>query len=217
MIRTGTAIGPTPSGTTRTRRARTRVLFRHPVLWATRPWSTRSARPFPTRARRPGSRSTSRAPTCHDPKRAGADFSSAPNTVSIGAGWYDVNGEQTVNALYYPLLYWNGRSDSLWGQAAAVNESGVSMNSSRLNNFWVILNEPTTTAPTTRSSRHAPARSRAGHDGRSAGRQAGARRRSTASTAGQQADGDAGPRQLRQGDRGLRVHAVSRDAAFDAS
>ena len=80
--------------------------------------------------------------TCHDPKRAGADFSSAPNTVSIGAGWYDVNGEQTVNALYYPLLYWNGRSDSLWGQAAAVNESGVSMNSTRLNNFWVILNDP---------------------------------------------------------------------------
>jgi cytochrome c peroxidase len=79
--------------------------------------------------------------TCHDPKRAGADFTSAPNTVSIGAGWYDVNGEQSVNALYYPLLYWNGRSDSLWGQAAAVNESGVSMNSTRLANFWVIQND----------------------------------------------------------------------------
>src|SRR4030095_7032802 len=51
--------------------------------------------------------------TCHDPKRAGADFTSAPNTVSIGAGWYDVNGQQTLNAAQYPLLYWNGRSDSL--------------------------------------------------------------------------------------------------------
>jgi cytochrome c peroxidase len=51
--------------------------------------------------------------TCHDPKRAGADFTSGPNTVSIGAGWYDVNGQQTLNAAQYPLLYWNGRSDSL--------------------------------------------------------------------------------------------------------
>src|SRR5262245_10156734 len=78
--------------------------------------------------------------TCHDPKRAGADFTSAPNTVSIGAGWYDVNGQQTLNAAQYPLLYWNGRSDSLWAQAAAVSESGVSMNGTRLNTFWVIIN-----------------------------------------------------------------------------
>ena len=78
--------------------------------------------------------------TCHDPKRAGADFTSAPNTVSIGAGWYDVNGQQTVNAAQYPLLYWNGRSDSLWSQAAAVSESGVSMNGTRLNTFWMINN-----------------------------------------------------------------------------
>jgi cytochrome c peroxidase len=77
--------------------------------------------------------------TCHDPKRAGADFTSAPNTVSIGAGWYDVNGQQTLNAAQYPLLYWNGRSDSLWAQAAAVSESGVSMNGTRLNTFWVIV------------------------------------------------------------------------------
>ena len=78
--------------------------------------------------------------TCHDPKRAGADFSSAPNTVSIGAGWYDVNGQQTVNAAYYSLLYWNGRSDSLWAQAAAVAESGVSLNGNRLAIFWTIVN-----------------------------------------------------------------------------
>jgi cytochrome c peroxidase len=80
--------------------------------------------------------------TCHDPKRGGSDFTSAPNTVSIGAGWYDVNSEQTVNSAYYPLLYWNGRTDSLWSQAAQVSESGVSMNGTRLNTFWVINNDP---------------------------------------------------------------------------
>src|SRR4029079_2922999 len=36
--------------------------------------------------------------------------------------------------------YWNGRSDSIWAQAAAVSESGVSMNGTRLNTFWVIVN-----------------------------------------------------------------------------
>ena len=86
----------------------------------------------PVRARRDRAADrASPAPTCHDPRRAGSDFTSAPNTVSIGAGWYDVNGQQTVNAAFYPLLYWNGRTDSLWAQAAAVSESGVSMNGDR--------------------------------------------------------------------------------------
>ena len=81
--------------------------------------------------------------TCHDPKRGGADFTSAPNTVSIGAGWYDVNGQETVNAAQYALLYWNGRSDSLWAQAAAVAESGVSVNGNRLAIFWTLANDAT--------------------------------------------------------------------------
>jgi len=94
----------------------------------------------------PYARSASGQPTglfcasCHDPRRAGGDFTSSPNTVSIGAGWYDVNGQQTVNSAFYDLLYWNGRSDSLWSQAAAVSESGVSMNGDRLNTFWMIVN-----------------------------------------------------------------------------
>jgi cytochrome c peroxidase len=70
--------------------------------------------------------------TCHDPGRAGGDFTSAPGHVSEGAGWYDVNGQQTFNAAHFPLLYWNGRSDSLWSQAAAVMESPVSMNGNRV-------------------------------------------------------------------------------------
>jgi cytochrome c peroxidase len=70
--------------------------------------------------------------TCHDPDRAGGDFTSTTRQVSEGAGWYDVNGQQTLNAGHYDLLYWNGRSDSLWSQAAAVMESPVSMNGNRL-------------------------------------------------------------------------------------
>ncbi len=77
--------------------------------------------------------------SCHDPSRAGTDETSVPNTVSIGAGIYDVNGQQTLNAAFFPLLYWNGRVDSLWAQAVAVNESGFSMNGSRLQAFWTIV------------------------------------------------------------------------------
>ncbi len=76
--------------------------------------------------------------SCHDPSRAGTDETSVPNTVSIGAGIYDVNGQQTLNAAFFPLLYWNGRSDSLWSQAIVVNESNVSMNGSRLQTFWTV-------------------------------------------------------------------------------
>jgi cytochrome c peroxidase len=88
---------------------------------------------------------------CHNPARAGGDFTSQPNTVSIGAGWYDVNGEQTVNAVFFAdspdfpaghsRLYWNGRTETLWAQAAQVNESSFSMNGDRQNTFWVILKD----------------------------------------------------------------------------
>ena len=77
--------------------------------------------------------------TCHVPTRAGADFSSMAGDVSVGAGLYDVNGEQTVNAAAYDLAYWNGRTDSLWAQAAAVMESKVSMNGNRLAIAWVVF------------------------------------------------------------------------------
>ena len=76
--------------------------------------------------------------TCHDPVNAGSDVSSVPRHVSIGAGWYDVNSQQTLNAARFPVLYWNGRTDTLWAQAAQVMESGVSMNGHRMKTFWVI-------------------------------------------------------------------------------
>ncbi len=74
--------------------------------------------------------------TCHQVSRAGGDSTSVPLHVSIGAGAYDVNGQQSLNAAYYPLLYWNGRSDSLWSQIVAVAESEVSMGSDRLKIVW---------------------------------------------------------------------------------
>jgi cytochrome c peroxidase len=70
--------------------------------------------------------------TCHDPTQGGGDVTSVPRHVSVGAGWYDVNGQQTLNAAHYHYLYWNGRADSLWSQAAQVMESGVSVNGDRL-------------------------------------------------------------------------------------
>src|SRR3954469_17255120 len=79
--------------------------------------------------------------TCHNPARAGTDVTSSPGHVSVGAGWYDVNSQPTVNAAYYEAIYWNGRNDSLWAQIIAVNESFVSMNSTRLNDFWIIMDK----------------------------------------------------------------------------
>lgn len=78
--------------------------------------------------------------TCHDVTAGGADHTSDPpgNTVSFGGGAYDVNGQQTFNAAYHQLIYWNGRNDSLWSQIIAVNESYVSMNGSRLRVAWRI-------------------------------------------------------------------------------
>jgi cytochrome c peroxidase len=76
--------------------------------------------------------------TCHDPNAGGSDLSSTPNTTSIGGGWYDVNGQQTVNAAFYRVLYWNGRNDSLWAQVLAVSESPVSMASNRLELAWLL-------------------------------------------------------------------------------
>lgn len=79
--------------------------------------------------------------SCHNPQHAGADTSSSPGHVSVGAGWYDVNGQQSVNAAYYDLLYWNGRSDSLWSQSFAVIESAVSMNGNRLAIAWAVADK----------------------------------------------------------------------------
>ena len=109
-------------------------------------------RPVPYAGAARGSPINMSCATCHNPARSGGDFNSSPNTVSIGAGWYDVNGQQTVNSVFFAdglfagghrsRLYWNGRTDSLWAQAAQVNESGFSMNGDRANTYWVIVSDP---------------------------------------------------------------------------
>jgi cytochrome c peroxidase len=76
--------------------------------------------------------------SCHDPTRGGSDHTSSPGHVSVGAGWYDVNAQSTVNSAYYRLKYWNGRYDSLVWQIVAVTESPVSMNFTRLGVAWLI-------------------------------------------------------------------------------
>lgn len=75
--------------------------------------------------------------TCHDPAQGGSDHTS-PGNVSFGAGFYDVNSQQTPNSGHYGMIYWNGRVDSLWAQIVAVAESGVSMNGTRLKTAWRI-------------------------------------------------------------------------------
>ena len=78
--------------------------------------------------------------TCHAVDKGGADHTMDPpgNTVSFGGGAYDVNGEQTFNAAYANVIYWNGRNDSLWSQIVAVTESHVSVNGSRMRVAWRI-------------------------------------------------------------------------------
>jgi len=77
--------------------------------------------------------------SCHDVTMGGSDHTSDPgNRVSFGAGAYDVNGEQTINAAFADIIYWNGRNDTLWSQIVAVVESHVSVNGSRLRVAWRI-------------------------------------------------------------------------------
>jgi cytochrome c peroxidase len=81
--------------------------------------------------------------TCHDVTKGGSDPTADPpgNYVSFGAGAYDVNSQQTFNSGYLDLVYWNGRNDSLWGQIAAVVESHVSVNGSRMRVAWRIIDK----------------------------------------------------------------------------
>jgi cytochrome c peroxidase len=78
--------------------------------------------------------------SCHDVARGGSDHTSNSH-VSMGGGAYDVNGQQTINAAYNRLVYWNGRNDSLWSQIVAVAESHVSVNSTRLKVAWRIVDK----------------------------------------------------------------------------
>jgi cytochrome c peroxidase len=108
-------------------------------LSGTASWIDSLGRPAPNaRAENKGDPINISCATCHDPARFGSDFTSTPGNVSIGAGWYDVNAQQTLNAAFFSLLYWNGRTDAVWAQAAQVIESVVSMNGDRMNTLRVV-------------------------------------------------------------------------------
>ncbi len=77
--------------------------------------------------------------TCHDLTRSSIDVSSRPGHISIGAGATDVNASGVVNAVYQPVLFWNGRADSLWGLNAVVAESGTTLNGNRLKTAHILL------------------------------------------------------------------------------
>ena len=70
--------------------------------------------------------------TCHDLARAGVDTTSVPGHVSVGAGWTDVNALAVVNSAYRPVVFWNGRADSLWALNVVVAESSTTLNGNRL-------------------------------------------------------------------------------------
>ena len=70
--------------------------------------------------------------TCHDLGRAGVDTTSIPGHVSVGAGWTDVNALAVVNSAYRPVVFWNGRADSLWALNVVVAESATTLNGNRL-------------------------------------------------------------------------------------
>ena len=85
--------------------------------------------------------------TCHDAGHGGADPSSIPGDVSMGAGWTYNNSLTTFNSAFYVLHLWNGRVDSLWAQAVADNENGLTTNGNRLHTAWLISDLYSTTVP----------------------------------------------------------------------
>jgi cytochrome c peroxidase len=74
--------------------------------------------------------------SCHDVGHGSVDASAG--NVSIGAGWGFSNSLPTFNSAFYKVQTWNGRLDSLWAQAVADNENGLTTNGNRLHTAWVI-------------------------------------------------------------------------------
>jgi cytochrome c peroxidase len=71
--------------------------------------------------------------SCHNPMTAGVDRRSMPSATSLGASYTTRNAPSVINAAYSPLWqFWDGRVDSLWGQALGPPEGAVECNSSRL-------------------------------------------------------------------------------------
>jgi cytochrome c peroxidase len=74
--------------------------------------------------------------SCHDllsPTASGSDDRSAPANASLGAAYTLRNAPTIINAAFSATWqFWDGRKDSLWGQALAPTENPVEANGSRL-------------------------------------------------------------------------------------
>jgi cytochrome c peroxidase len=64
--------------------------------------------------------------------RGVANGSYGPNAVSLGVNWTTRNTPPIVNVAFYQWFYWDGRSDSLWQQAALAGENALQQGSDRL-------------------------------------------------------------------------------------
>ncbi len=62
----------------------------------------------------------------------GSDDRSFPNALSLGTSWTTRNTGPIVNVAFYTWFYWDGRTDSLWQQAAQAGENPLQQNSDRL-------------------------------------------------------------------------------------
>ncbi len=76
--------------------------------------------------------------TCHQPARRFTDGLPRGAGLAIGA----FNTMSLVGAAYSPWLFWNGRQDSLWGQATSPLENPIEQGVSRTQAIRLIADDP---------------------------------------------------------------------------
>jgi len=69
--------------------------------------------------------------SCHS-SPAMSDARSMPDNVSLGTNFHTRNAPAILNSAYYPWTNWGGRFSRPWELSPVVSESGLTMNSSRL-------------------------------------------------------------------------------------
>lgn len=69
---------------------------------------------------------------CHVPAAGFVDTRSPHRQISLAAQWTQRRTPTLLDIAFAPLYNWDGRRDSIWGQAAGVMESDREFNSSRL-------------------------------------------------------------------------------------
>jgi cytochrome c peroxidase len=69
---------------------------------------------------------------CHVPSSGYVDTRSPHHQISLGAQWTSRRTPSLLEVAYAPLYNWDGRRDSIWGQAVGVMEGQKEFNSGRL-------------------------------------------------------------------------------------